>query len=537
MFRFLIGSPFVWFGASVSAVLLISLAAKPGIGMLMAPTVLILLPMMTTYRASPFEAALPVSALRISMLRLGIALTLVWLPIVAWMAASQMHGEPAAPAMFDIAPVWQLVVLAAATLLTLLPHAIQPGVLKPPLPRLLPGTLVAVASACGIGILLGQPMLLFGLLTLGSVITFAFLWYAMPPSFQLAPRAVSGAAPRIDPSARMARPDDEVRWWRPILRSTLPLRTVGVAALVGFNGIGDSWLFWFVIFEIGNATFTRFQSGWMQTLPIPRRALLGITLVPFLLPLLGVLLIGKIAMWQIPDLYADLHSIDDSAPHAFSRAHDFDKHTKVPLAFWQPAPDKQQPVIRAPWGETGEADHMSVLGWSFYNPYSARTQSSERFREWQFGRATTAVYGRPLSLAEYDAEEFVPLPRVTSSPRMYVLGGALTLTFTLLIAWAVEFSVWQRLGRRPRLQTAINVTVWLLGFVFPAVVDLYYLLTHSTVVVIPLVQAWLLPLAYGPVSTPALLIGALLPVITMYGLLQWQFNRSEWNGSSLYCRR
>lgn len=180
---------------------------------------------------------------------------------------------------------------------------------------------------------------------------------------------------------------------------------------------------------------------------------------------------------------------------------------------------------------------MSVLGRSFYNPYSARTQSSERFREWQFGRATTAVYGRLFTLAEYDAKDFVPPPRVTSSPRMYLLGGALTLTLTLFMAWAVEFTNWQRRGRRPMLQTAITVTLWLLGFVFAAVVDLYYLTTHGSVVVIPLVKAWLLPLAYGPVSTPALLIGALVPIITMYGLLQWQFNRSEWNGSSLYRRR
>jgi hypothetical protein len=516
MLRMVAGTPAAGVATLLSALATLSVSLAPEFGFIFAPMAAAWLPMFTSYRASPFEAALPIDARRITMARIGVALVHVWLPIGAWMAAGPRSGGG-----------WELVVLAAATVLTLLPYTIRPGVLGVSASRLLAGPYAGVALACGIGILLMHPLVLAAVLALVAVITAAVIWRATPPSFQLAPAAAPAPAPRLDVSTPVRTPED-VQWWRPMIRSVVPPRTLGVAAMVGFMGFSDQWLFYFVMFAIADAAFTRHRNNWMRTLPIPRRALLGMTLVPFLLPLLGILLVGKLAIAQIPPLYADLHSIDDGAPHAFSRAHDFDRHTKVPLAFWKRAPDERPPVIRAPWGETTGTDALSVLGRPFYNPYSVRTQNSERFREWQFARATTAVYGRPISLAEYEAEDFVPPRRVTSAPPIYILGGALTLTLSLFMAWAVEFTSWHRLGRRPILRTTIQVTLWLLGFVLVVGIDLYYLIRHGSVVLIPLATAWLMTVAERLGSMPAVLLGALIPVLAMYAVLRWQFNRSEW---------
>jgi hypothetical protein len=66
------------------------------------------------------------------------------------------------------------------------------------------------------------------------------------------------------------------------------------------------------------------------------------------------------------------------------------------LEFWSLAKNAEAPLIEATWGETFQPPVFRVYGFDVFNPYAVGCANSERFLDWQFNRATNAVYGRPL---------------------------------------------------------------------------------------------------------------------------------------------
>ncbi len=58
--------------------------------------------------------------------------------------------------------------------------------------------------------------------------------------------------------------------------------------------------------------------------------------------------------------------------------------------------NRKAPLIEAPWGEAFQPPVFRLYGFDIYNPYAVGCGNSERFLDWQFNRATVAVYGRPL---------------------------------------------------------------------------------------------------------------------------------------------
>jgi hypothetical protein len=101
---------------------------------------------------------------------------------------------------------------------------------------------------------------------------------------------------------------------------------------------------------------------------------------------------------------------------------------RPPLEFWRTG---EAPVIESPWGETWRPATVRLLGVAIYNPYSFGPANSARFFEWQFRRATEAVYGQAMDYADYkrDRPRTPPAdaPGAVGDPeslRLRVLGDA-----------------------------------------------------------------------------------------------------------------
>jgi hypothetical protein len=357
-----------------------------------------------------------------------------------------------------------------------------------------------------------------------AAVVFAFTWRVMPPSYQVAPRAAGGVMrwgrgrPRAAHS-RTSPADSAASPWRAIARSSVPPWVLFSTLFVGFSGAIGNWVFYLALLSVGQYAVVRPRLRWLQALPISPHLLLLARMAPLLLPLLGVLLIGRFVAPRMLGL--DRSYITLGAAHQYSDHHHFESRTNVPLEFWQRAPAGVPPVLRAPWGEASVADTIRFAGVAFYNPYSARTGASRRFVEWQFLRATTAVHGRPISMAEYQSAGFIVPPRTTSSARVTLVGGALALTFVLALAWLAELAHWHVLGRRPWLEKVASQ--------FPAAatlgvagVHLYYFSKHGTAILESLGAMAALRIAGALPSTPV------APVAIMYGLVYRQARRSEW---------
>jgi hypothetical protein len=218
--------------------------------------------------------------------------------------------------------------------------------------------------------------------------------------------------------------------------------------------------------------------------------------------------------------------MDVNRPHAYTRDHEFDRRTMVPLAFWRVAPDGETQVVQAPWGESTSTDIIALPGVTLYNPFSAEVDSSPELIEWQFSRAAAAVHGRSFTMEEYHAEGFEAPRRVTNSLPVYLLGGAAVLTYVLLMAWLAELARWHAIARRPLVGYGI-VALMGAGVGSVAVAELYGLFRHSTHLLPPLGAALAMAIASALPNTVAVAVVAAAPVAAAYALLRWQVSRSD----------
>jgi len=67
-----------------------------------------------------------------------------------------------------------------------------------------------------------------------------------------------------------------------------------------------------------------------------------------------------------------------------------------------------------------------------YNPYSTEAHNSPQFIEWQFRRATEAVYGKPVPLAEYQGNR-TPLPPPVQGSYLRAMNIAACAAWILLV--------------------------------------------------------------------------------------------------------
>jgi hypothetical protein len=176
-------------------------------------------------------------------------------------------------------------------------------------------------------------------------------------------------------------------------------------------------------------------------------------------------------------------------------------------------------------GGTVHATTLRVLGITFYNAYSMSARNSERFVEWQFARATEAVYGTAIPLLQYGAAVRAGLTPVTARPRMRILTLSADLLAILLLVYLTEWTRWHRL-RRPSgpLRDALPFAPLAVVLAADGVVRWYYSFPLETAAV----RAALLHLSnLLPNNLLVVTAAAMVPVVGMYWLVEKQFSKAE----------
>jgi hypothetical protein len=202
-----------------------------------------------------------------------------------------------------------------------------------------------------------------------------------------------------------------------------------------------------------------------------------------------------------------------------------DFNLDVDFEFWHRAPNGQALVISSPWGETAHANTFRILGMTFYNAFSVESRNSERFLEWQFERATDAVYGRVIRLPDYEAAARAGLTPVTARPRVQILGLATDLLAVLILVYVTEWTRWHRWRPRSGLsREALPFVFLLVVMAVGGVIQWFYFFRVGTAAV----HAVLLHLSgVLPDNLLVMTAAAIVPVMGMYWLVEKQFRKAE----------
>ncbi len=196
-----------------------------------------------------------------------------------------------------------------------------------------------------------------------------------------------------------------------------------------------------------------FGVRWLSTLPVSRRRLMFSALAPYLL-------LYTLAILANLNYGIGAHEFGSTALEY--------RNESVQLGSESPqlvrTERNSHPVITAPWGETYQPGLFDRLGKGWYNPWASGRENSRRFQDWQFRRATLAVYGRELSLDEVALlPELKPLLR---QPAVQFLVVALADLFALFVMALMLLPNWYRLNRFPqKVRKGIAI-----GIAFPAVI-------------------------------------------------------------------
>jgi hypothetical protein len=504
-----------------------------GVPAFIAPTPAIALAVMMVWRLVPprptaFEAALPVRGREVVMSRAIATLALMALPMAGSLGLPRLH--PVVSLMLDRRIASLLAVWALGVVATLLPYLIYGGSIRPPsrVRRVLAWGALAVVGTSSYYI---PPATAAWLLTFGAVAAIAVLWRSTPDALQLAPcrpersEGPAFASREAAPSLRSGRHLlTGARWALVALRSIVTWRVaifyplLVVSTLFGSSGM----LMMFCLVTVSAYATTRMTTRWLAALPLTDRTRLLAVVLPSVVVSTLCVGLGSVIPAPMPR-YENMLTRD--APSTSTPGHWYSSPTKVSLDHWRRAEGASPPVIIAPWGERAVADTATVLGRTLYNPFTSPEHASSRFIAWQFARATTEVYGRPLTQAQYDTMSSYP-PRLDGGPRAWLVNAAALLSFALVIALLSEFGFSRRL-RQGTMRA--RLAPWLSVIPITAVIAPQLLLrVRDADVSGSLLHGALLALANELPANPVLaLVVAAGPVAAMYVLLEWQFRHSE----------
>jgi hypothetical protein len=128
------------------------------------------------------------------------------------------------------------------------------------------------------------------------------------------------------------------------------------------------------------------------------------------------------------------------------------------MEFWVPVKAGKAPLIRAPWGETFQPSASRRFGFDIYNPYAVGCTNSRSFFDWQFSRATLAVYGRPIALREFPRGDVVDSHLVITGIRKQAMSVAVIAWYLILGMLIPLIGDWYRFRSLSRpVQVAIYV--------------------------------------------------------------------------------
>ena len=438
-------------------------------------------------RATLFQAGLPIRARDLVLARILALFSGVWLPVACGAALMLLVGRPAddAATLVEIGAAFSVLVLAAQSL--------RVREIAGPMWALC----VLMAIAWGAGALIAYSVPRAVVLAVCAVVCpllFWNIWRQLPAAFEVLPAKLTR---QVSSPGNAAAP---ALVWLPILRSLFPLRTVLFLPMFVFMPLSGQWLY-ISIFCFMPVLVALSNLPWMLGLPVRREALLAGALLPWLtLLLLGVL--GS--NWFAPGTPIRL---ERSASNQVSEI-------RPPLEFWHSG---EAPVIESPWGESCRPATVHLLGVAIYNPYSLGPANSARFFEWQFRRATEAVYGQAIDYADYQSPHvrFRPLLR---QARLAILNLSACACWVLLL-FNLAFTAMHWRFRRFFAQ-GHTVVGWLLVALTAPIflIDWLPRVTLPGPISVSMVDALLLRVsAVLPAGLPAVALAAVLPVV----LLSW----------------
>ncbi len=330
-------------------------------------------------RATLFDAALPIDGRDFLRARICSLLLYVWVPGgIALLGAALFGRLPAEIFLLRIAAGMMLVSAAFVLCQTLfLPDFELGGVTS--------GGMLAFLMGAQIGLVFLPAPVLWVLLAAIPLLTAALavaVWPKAPLTFQYRIAGSSGER-RQTAVARRA--------------GAVQPRTAKLRALYPWQGV--LFLSFSVIYPLINQPLlplcflfgflaqSLFGVRWLATLPVSRRQIMFCLLAPYLL---------LYSVSQLVDLNFGISARQTRDSRLEYRHSSIQLDPKSPQLIRTAA--DSHPVITAPWGETYQPGLYHRGNKTYFNPWASGPESSRRFQEWQFRRATRTVYGRELPL-------------------------------------------------------------------------------------------------------------------------------------------
>ena len=453
---------------------------------------------------SRFQSALPVTVREVYLSRVVSMMAAIWLPAVVTIGMARAMPNAA----FPVGALLERVSVSTAAMVGLQAVGIR-GL------KILSPALVFILSFAWIVLpdIWHTPVvpLVCGFAALG---TFLWTWRTVPKTFQSAPLEVS----RAEKAAGAASSDRQSAYpWRPVLRTVFPWGGfwIIVPFVMMLLGAFRPYIF---IFAGGAWQSARPAVRWLFTLPVSRRVILNGILFSVLFSFGGGYLVS-IQLLPFPSpAFRGIWVRTDQEPPQWSGSHKI-SGCKTPnvlpsLDFWVVAKGGQVPRIEAPWGETFQPPVFRKAGFDILNPYAVGCENSERFLDWQFSRATEAVYGRPLPRDKDESWQTGHV--VVTSLRTQFVNVAFIAASAMLAMMVALLNDWR--GFR-RISGPARITLMSL----PVGAGITVMLLDSANK-LPVTQwmSWVLPQ-----SLPAAILLAIVPLAVVYWLLDVLFREVE----------
>lgn len=440
-------------------------------------------------RATLFHAALPIRACDLFLARILALFAGVWLPLASGAALLLFVGKRVedAATLVEIGAGFSVLVLVAQSSRV---REIAGS------PR---ASTISVAVVWIAGYTIWQRQLvpravLLTVCALLCAVLFWNIWRQLLPAFEVLPVKL---APQESTRGNPAAP--AFVWW-PIMRSLFVPGTLAFLPLIVMLTLSGKWLS-VSVFCVFPVLTVLPRMSWALGLPVRRGALLAVILLPWVMtPMLGFL-IGNWFGGRPPI------RLEWSASNRISEV-------RPPLEFWRTG---KAPLIESPWGESWQPPTERLLGVAIYNPYSFGPANSPRFFEWQFRRATKAVYGEEMDYADF--KRLPPGVRpLMRQARLAILNLSACAVCLMLLFNFVFTSMHWRVGRLSQHGQVVLSALLMAQLALFLLIDLAPE-SHSTGPInVSLVNALLLRVsALLPAGLPAVALAAVLPV----ALLSW----------------
>ncbi len=516
-------SPALWSYGLLTALVIAFDPEKVGLGFLALMVVALPGPLHPP-RLSAFEAALPVHARVLLEARMLAALCVVWLSALVWAVSFHLQYAGIWPLawMFCVPCVLSMCIMTIY-LCDGSPRLFAQESLRMEIAVRL---LIVAGAAAAIVLVIPRSIALGVLIVFGAAM---YRWHItnIAESISL---AVSSAQGPVTSDTRPPLSAVHTQWWWPLARASLWWPAVVVFGMGVVGGLMFS-------VEVGLSLYVgvfylifRTRLQWMSALPFSPGLRLLMLIGPYVIAGIVGSVVGLIASRHV---YPYQYSLTARGQDTNTPGEWYGSPSRVSLTYWQTVPQHTQPTITAPWGESVQADTITVIGSTFFNPYTSRESNSAQFIEWQFGRATETVLGRTFTQDEYNTISLRDKPRsVMKQTPAIVCRLLLTVALMLLFAWTFEVPNWYRVPQWPKLaRYAIATTPFAPMFLFLILPSfLLDLDIVSNTFVADRLQLILLQIS-GQRWTPWLLLAG-AGVLLMWRVLLWQFSQSERAASS-----